>query len=238
MRATVDPGTIARLAQLPVERMLADSTLHIVNIYKLEAAALINPANVTNSQVIDQLVRDVFTPYVDLWRGYLGDEAAFRKWARDLCKSDHAIHATLASLVAVNLDTLLESVAAWMTSETGRSPRGTWFVMYGPGWTNMGGVAGAGMVADFTRQRVDKAALTSTLAHELTHQVHTARARDPDAGTVLERIVSEGLASYADFVHSRGGRSPARSVGFSDEDWAWSIANERVMIAAVIPILT
>jgi hypothetical protein len=54
---------------------------------------------------------------------------------------------------------------------------------------------------------------------------------------VLARIVSEGLASYADFVHSRGTRSPARSIGYSDEEWAWSVANERIMIAAVGPIL-
>jgi hypothetical protein len=230
-------STTARLAEMPIERLLADSGLRIVNVFKLEAAALLNPANVTNSQVIEQLVREVFTPYVDFWHGYVGDESAFRKWARTLCEADHIIHATLASLVATNVDSLFASVAAWLTSETRRSPRGTWFLVYGPGWTNMGGLGAVGMVADFTRQRVDKAALVATLAHELTHQVHSARPVDPDTGTVLERVVSEGLASYADFVHSRGTRSPARSVGYSDEEWTWSIANEPVAIAAARAIL-
>jgi hypothetical protein len=188
--------------------------------------------------VVEQLVRNVFTPYRDFWRGYLGDESAFRKWAGDLSNADHPIHRTLASLMAVSLDSLFESAAAWVTRETGLLPRGTWYLVYGPGWTNMGGLGAIGMVADFTRQPPDATALASTLAHELTHQVHGARSTDPDAGTVLERILSEGLASYADFVHSRGTRTPAMSVGYSEEEWNWAIANEEAMIAAARAILT
>jgi hypothetical protein len=227
-----------RLAQIPVELALANGDLRVVHLYQLEAAAILDSTNRSQAQVVDQLVRDVFTPYADFWQAYLGEEAAFRRWAQALVSADHPIYSTLAVLVALNVDSLFEATATWATKATGLRPRGTWYLVYGPGWTNMGGFSTGGMVADFTRQALDRAALASDLAHELTHQVHAARPADPDAGSVLGRIVSEGLAAYGNFVYHAGTRAPAKSIGYSDEQWAWAVANESALAEAAHKILT
>jgi uncharacterized protein YjaZ len=101
----------------------------------------------------------------------------------------------------------------------------------------MGGLGDIGMVADFTKQSTDRAALAVLLPHELAHQVHGARPRDPDAGTVLDRTVSEGLASYVAWVYARRPGSPARALGYTEEEWAWSLAHERDLFAAIRPML-
>src|SRR6267142_4374625 len=71
----------ARLTALPVELYLADSSLRIVNLYKLEAMAVRDLNRSSRSAVLDRLAREVSRPYASFWQGYLGDEAPFRQWA-------------------------------------------------------------------------------------------------------------------------------------------------------------
>jgi hypothetical protein len=228
----------AALARVPVELELAGGDLRVINLYKLEALAIRDSAGRSTADIVDRLTREVYAPYTAFWNGYLGDEASFREWATTkLLAPEHPIRSTLSALLGVGLDSLFTGNAEWLAQKTGHRPRGTWYIVYGPGWTDMGGLGDLGMVADFTRQSADRASLTGILPHELAHQVHAVRSTDPDAGTVLSRIVSEGLASYVSFVHARGTRSAASSVGYTDAEWAWALAHEREIVAAAQPYL-
>ena len=101
----------------------------------------------------------------------------------------------------------------------------------------MGGLGDIGMVLDFTKQDADRTAIEFVLPHELTHQAHAVRRADPDSGTVLDRIVSEGLACYAAYIFSAGRQTPAQSVGYTDEEWARGLAHETELAAAASPYL-
>lgn len=100
----------------------------------------------------------------------------------------------------------------------------------------MGGLGGIGMVADFTKQSTERRSLAFLLPHELVHQVHGARPADPDAGTALERTIGEGLAVYAAWVRDGRRGSPAAALGYTEEEWAWSLAHERELFAAMTPL--
>ena len=234
--APTDTSIARKIGATAAELHLADGSLRVVNLYRLQAEALRATAGAPADSTIDQLVRTVYAPYTQFWAGYLGDEAAFRKWAVKLLEPEHPMHARLEPLLDVALDRRFSEGVEWIERTTGRRPNGTWYIVFGPGWTDMGGLGGIGMVADFTRMHPDSAAIASLLPHELTHQVHGRRVDDPDAGTVLDRIISEGFASYVAWVHGRGLRSEARALMYSDDEWQWALAHERELFEAARPI--
>jgi len=238
-QATDSPSP--RLTAVPVELYLADSTLRIVNLYKLEAMAVRDLDRSSRSAVLDRLVREVYQPYASFWHGYLGDEAQFRKWAEaSLFASDHPINTNLAGVLDLRLDSLFTASAAWLVKATGRRPRGVWYIVFGPGWTDMGGLSGGTMLADLTKIEPDREAIEWKLAHELTHMVHgasTGQRTDPDSGTVLQRTISEGLASYATYVYAAGRRTTAQSIGYTDAEWSWALAHEQQLTTAARPYL-
>src|SRR5512140_586531 len=230
-----------RLAALPTELWLADSSLHIVNLYRLEGIALGATAGRPEGEVVDRFVRDVYTPYTAFWNGYLGGEGDFREWAAGkLLAPDHAVRTRMAALLDVGLDRRFIDGTDWIRRTTGRKPRGTWYIVFGPGWTDMGGLRDIGMVADFTKMQPDAEAIAEILPHELTHQVHGAspgRSNDPDRGTVLDRIVSEGFASYVAWVYGGGRRTPAQALMYPAAGWDWALAHEVQLRAAAAPLL-
>lgn len=224
------------LTRRQVELKLADGHLRVVNLYKLQASIMADTAPLTRGERTDILVDSVYRPYAPFWNGYVGEEGAFRKWVGALFDPQHAFTRTLPTLAAENIDSLFEATSDWVHRTTGLQPEGNWYLVYGPGWTNMGGLGSLGMVADFSQQVIDTRHLASVLSHELTHQVHHTRPADPDSGTVLERIVSEGVASYAQYVFG-GSTSPARGLAYDDGEYARALGLEKELQAAANVIL-
>lgn len=221
--------------------MLADGRLRVVRVYEAQAAALAEGHRQPANSTIERLVRDVYAPHPDFWAGYLGDEARFRTWARDgLLDSASPIEAHVDTFRMLGLADLFEDGAAWVQRATGYPPEGTWVLVYGPGWTDMGRIGETTMVADLSRLTTDRERLRHTVVHELVHQVHgprPARDADPDRGTVLDRVVVEGLGSYAAHVHAAGARTPAQAVGYTEDEWRWALAHEAELAAATAAVL-
>ena len=229
---------LRRVDAVPREVSLADGKLHVINLYKLQASILLRSQNRTSAESIDQLTREVYAPYSSFWQGYLGDEAAFKEWAESkLLAPGHPIHSRLSAVLNLDLDGLFTQSSKWVYQVFGKQPRGSWYVAFGPGWTNMGELGEAGMVLDFTLQAPNREEIEFILPHELTHEVNAARPKDPDQGTVLQRIVSEGIASYAAYLWAAGRKTPAQSVFYTPEEWQWAVAHENQLIAAARPYL-
>lgn len=227
----------ARVAAAPVERRLADGALRLFNVYRVQARVLSDPDGGARADRIERLVAESYRPYAEFWRGYLGDEDEFRKWVPLLVDSSRIVGASLPALAAINIDSLFEHVATWFQRTAGVSPRGTWYLVYGPGWTNMGGLGAIGMVADFSKQGADATEIESVLSHELAHQVHGSRGADPDGETVLGRVIGEGIASYVAWVYHEGRHTPAQSLFFESPEWEWAVQHERELGAAIQPML-
>ena len=71
---------LRRIDAVPKEVSLADGRLRVVNLYKLQASILLRSQSQAPAEIVNQLTRDVYTPYSSFWQGYLGDEATFRTW--------------------------------------------------------------------------------------------------------------------------------------------------------------
>lgn len=233
-----DPHLGTRLARRPVEQVLAGGRLQLSHVYVREAQILLADAGQPDSVVVERMVREVYRPYADVWAGYVGDEAAFRWFvASQLLGESHPIRSRTKALLDLDLPALFAEIDAWLARVSGRHPHGRWVLLFGPGSTDMGGIGSLAMVADFTQQVPDSHAIATLLPHELTHQVHGQRPHDPDGATALGRIVAEGLACYAAFVHAHGTRTPAECVGYTPAQWQWALAHERELAAAARPLL-
>jgi hypothetical protein len=236
-----DAATVAAVRAMPAEQALAGGGLRIVNVYRTQVLVLSEMAGRPAAEIVDRLAREVYAPHASFWDGYMGGEANFRKWAAEsLLDGGHPVYARLAPLTAVRLDSLYGDAAAWLESRAGRRPQGTWYLIFGPGWTDMGGMGDGAMVVDFTRMEPDPAALAAILPHEVTHQVHgpaLSRAGDPAARTVLGRIISEGFATYVATVHAEEKRTQAQALGYGDEAHAWAVAHEADLWRAAQPLL-
>jgi hypothetical protein len=237
----------ARPASLPapartapgVEVELAGGDLRLMNLFRVQGEILgAGASGAPPEVVVERLVGEVYAPYAAFWAGYLGDEAAFRRWVPALLGAGHPIHSRLDAVLGLDLDGLYLEAVAWLERTTGRRPQGRWYLLFGPGWTNMGGLGDGRMLVDFTQMPADPEQIAGILPHELTHQVHkVSAAADPDRETVLGRIVSEGLACYAAWLHGAGARSRAWAVSFQEHEWSWAVEHEDALWEAARVIL-
>lgn len=242
------PHLAHRLAAVPVDTTVANG-LRMVAVFRPEARILLGAADsagradtaaAARASVVDSLVREVYRPYAPVWDGYIGGEKYFRELAAGLLANDTLVSARLPAVLDLGLDSLFAADAAWLRRTTGRRVHGTWYLLFGPGWTDMGALGDTTMVADFVKLDLDPERVRATVPHELTHLLRgdsPAHRSDPDAGTVLDRILSEGLACYVSWVRGGGSRTRAQSLGYAESEWKWALAHERALADAARPLL-
>lgn len=227
-------------AELPIEQHLAGGRLRVVNLCRVQRAILRSRGDRSDSAIVERFVHDVYRPYAEFWSGYLGDEARFRRFAqRVLVDHDTTVLARIAALESLSIDSMFEASSRWVMQNTGLAPQGTWVLVFGHGATDMGGV-GSYMVADLNALESTRASWSRLLPHELTHMVYgqsPERLADSLRGTVLDRIVSEGVATYASYVESGGRLSQADALLDSTLDWDRATQREAAMLHAVQPLL-
>lgn len=223
---------VAAYNQAAKDRTTEDSIFHgrlrVVHLYRPQLATGFEHRGIPMTEQIPRFVEAVYAPYQSFWNGYLGDQEAFTRWMAEEWQfgSDPRWRVPLM----LDFGELIGETAEGMRRLTGRVPEGTWYLVYGPGWTNMGGLGDGVMVLDFygmaTGDPVEE--IRFGLPHELNHLIFDAtHVEDPDRGTVLERIVSEGFATYVNYLYWKRRFPQARSLGYTDEEWQWAVSNER-----------
>lgn len=226
----------AKLERLPAEVRLFDDRLRIVNVYKRQAEILLD-AGIDDDEAVQRWVRELYPAHRDFWAGYIGDEQAFAEFAQELMRyRKRLLCKHIPKLLELNLDERFVRHARWLEQAAGKAPVGTWYLAYGSGVTDMGGIGSIGMVIDFSNQPAESAPIEALLPHELAHQVHGLR-RDPDGDTVLGRIVAEGLATYIACVRGEGRFSAAECIGYDEAQWRWAIEHEAALRAFAKPLL-
>jgi hypothetical protein len=201
--------------------------MEVHSVYKRQVAVEYAHRDLPRDSVVPLLVDSVFKPYETFWRGYIGDAERFVAWARDnQLTSDTA---RLLTPLGVDFADELAKIAAGMTALTERVPHGTWYIVHGPGWTNLGGFGDGTMVVDFGQIDPDGGSdeVRHLLPHEINHLLFDeGHAGDPDTGTVLYRIINEGFASYVNHKYWGEDTRAAEHVMFTPEEWEWALEHE------------
>jgi hypothetical protein len=180
---------------------------------RLMAAWQNQPGAERDSLMVDSLYR----PYQKLWSGYLGGPGDFLEWLNGdgFAQLDYFRSRALA----LDLDKLNayfgETVEA-MTEFTGHSPKGRWYVLFGPHWTNLGGFGDGTMLIDLAHpDNANTAAISQVFPHELNHQIYATT--QPSGKAVMRRILDEGFACYVSYRFHKGTISKAESLGYTEE---------------------
>lgn len=215
-----------------------DGCVRVHHVWKRQVDAVHRTAGRPARERTAALVEAAYRPYAGFWAGYLGDEAAFARWAGERFRLEDDPRRVLP--FAGDVAALVAETTRRMAALTGRTGCGEWFLVYGPGWTNMGGLGGRTMVADFFGMpRYDGLSdARVTAPHEVNHLIFgPAHAADPDTGTVLLRALDEGFATWIADLYWGHGVSPADALGYTEDEWRWALEHERELWAAVRPHL-
>ena len=199
-----------------------DGCVRLHHLWKAQVLAAAGPAESQEKVLVDT----VFTPNRGFWAAYLGDEIAFVKWLRTAkpLLDDPRVGVPLRLRVGA----LLTETTRQMEQLTGRRACGEWFITYGPGWTNLGGLGNGRMVLDIlglpTSDPIGD--IRFCMPHELNHLLFEQGRRREHRGSLLYRMIDEGFATFIADEYWGVGLSPAEALGYTAEQWAWAVDNE------------
>ncbi len=194
--------------------------LQIIDISQAEIRILTASKNLDSAHRSKLLIDSLYKPYKDFWNGYVGQEDSFLDWMINT-----AIPA-LGIIIKKNekidgskLFTAFKNIAVDMQKLTGYEPSGKWYIVYGPAWTDLGGLGSEAMLIDLSHQANSSAEqIIKMLPHELTHQIMTKSNKTKDS-SALSTIIGEGFAVYMNEVYWKKKYSPAENLGYSEAEY-------------------
>lgn len=173
----------------------------------------------------------IFVPHQDFWTGYVGGERGF---VREVADRWSDLERDPRAAIPVNHDVggMIEEANRLAAALTSRPvPCADWYLLYGPGWANMGGLSTGEMLIDFFGFSDEQEDLRIYIPHEIAHVLYGKRPQDSQDGTLLSSILSEGFATYFSVVFHEGHLSPAAALGYSPEEWSWAELHEQQLWA-------
>lgn len=177
------------------------------------------------------LIDSIYIPNSTFWDGYLGDEKAFLNWSNK--KGIKQLSDWNKKLQIINPDFLtlkLKEIAVKMYKFTGYAAKGNWYIIYGPGWANLGGFEDGTMFIDLAHKTNENSEKIIWLyPHELNHQIYSNTLKFEE-DIVLNRIIDEGFATYISYLFHEKKYSIAEELMYSIEDYEFCVKNEKELL--------
>ena len=186
---------------------ISQKEIRLINTYKHE-----------DSLVRSKIFADsLYKPYESFWQGYIGKESNFIKWINIEVLPNLLKYNTKNEQVdGEKLVPQFNRVKSRMEKITGYSPAGTWYILYGPGWTDLGGLSGGTMLIDLShKNNSSNQNIVMSFPHEITHQIYGNVTKYKD-NTALGSIIGEGFAVFMNKLYWKNKYSLAANLGFSE----------------------
>ena len=173
----------------------------------------------------------LYHPYEAFWSGYIGSADSYVGWVNDnVIPSLNQYNHRNTQIDGKKLLTQFDEVKERMTSLTGYSPRGRWYIVYGPAWANLGGLSGGTMFIDLAHENnSSNENIMMMFPHELTHQIYSNVNTHNDT-TAMGSIIGEGFAVYMNQLYWKDKYSLARNLGYSDAELAEVEQNKELVM--------
>jgi hypothetical protein len=202
-----------------------DGWVRLHHLWKAQVLAATGRAESQEKALVDT----VFKPNQAFWAAYLGDEAAFTKWVR--AAKPLLDDSRLDVPRGLRVGAVIMETTRRMEQLTGRRACGEWFITYGPGWTNLGGLGNGRMVFDVLGLPISDPIgdIRFVMPHELNHLLFEQIPRLDSRRSLLYRMIDEGFATFVADEYWGVGLSPAEALGYTQEQWVWAVANEQTL---------
>lgn len=161
----------------------------------------------------------LYKPYYEFWSGYVGEEKDFTDWM--IGEAMPAIKLYNERNNAIDGTKLLkqfDEIKKRMKKLTHYSPEGKWYIVYGPAWTDLGGLLGGIMLIDLSHEHNNSNDnIVSIFPHELTHQIMSNVNKNIDT-TALGPVIGEGFAVFMNQLYWKDKYSPAQNLGYTEDE--------------------
>ena len=158
----------------------------------------------------------LYYPYKAFWSGYMGEEESFVRWANKALANLYGYNQRNGMISGEKLLRQFDEVKRGMEALTGYSPKGEWYIVYGPAWTDLGGLTGGTMLIDLShRSNSSNDAIMMMFPHELTHQIY-ANVNTHNDTTALGSIINEGFAVYLNKLYWKNSFTLAEHLGYPE----------------------
>ena len=219
----------------------------VLNLFKSQILA--HMAGTFDSLMI---IEKVYIPHRELWNNcygmIFGEENASKfntshgmvEWNRRLYPQNQDFFDQRATeLMAINLDSVLESTLKKFSKLTPFKPRARISILFAPlQGIGFGGCTSEEFCFELNNREYDVAyTVEKGIPHELNHFAYEPlRAYDPDQGTALFLTIDEGFACYFTWLFFDGQISLHEAVeNMSKEDWNWYLENEKRIFDTLKP---
>lgn len=165
-------------------------------------------------------IDSIYTPYQQFWNGYLGDGPAVADWLNSSLPVLTQWKEKNKMINGVQLLSELNQVAGNMQKLTGYKAYGNWYIVFGPAWTDLGGLGNFAMLIDLAhKSNSSNEQVMRMFPHELTHQIMTNVNKNKDS-TAIESIIGEGFAVWMNQYYWKQKYTLAENLGYSVEGLA------------------
>jgi len=197
---------------------LSHKQIHALEAYKNK------PENIRNKYITASL----FTPYKDLWEGYLGNEKDFTQWVNDIVYKELEMYKRRIDSIDIDqMNIYLNKTITELESFTGYKAKGKWYIFFGPKWTNAGGIGNNTMVIDLafpSNNNLEE--IKSIFSHEINHQIYKNINTHNDIN-VLSRIIDEGFATYVDYIFNKDQKTKQEALSYTYSEFRTCLENEK-----------
>lgn len=196
----------------------AQNSLQLIDISQMQIRLMQQGKNLDSLSRSKIFIDSVYTPYREFWNGYMGDADAVAIWMNEaganipqFLKKNHAID-------GLKLSDQLTQIAGYMATLTGYQPAGTWYIIYGPAWTDLGGIGDFAMLIDLSHEsNSSNERIIKMFPHELTHQIMTHVNKHKDS-TAISSIIGEGVAVWMNQKYWKERYTLAENLGYTDTE--------------------
>lgn len=207
-----------------------DNQFSIVDIGSTQISTFAEIKNNKPENPDEILVRKIYTPNKELWEGYLGDENDFLKWTNEKALSQADFWKENKEINSQILSDELKKYAKEMSVFTGYKPKGKWYLVYGPAFTDLGGLSNGVMLIDLANKvNINNNIIINLYPHELNHQIYSVTKPQTEK-IVLDRIIDEGFATYVSYIFHKKKYTKADELKYTEEEFQYCISNEGKLI--------
>lgn len=203
---TNNPAEKTKIVETVPEVDHIEHDLQIIDISQKQLALYNQLVNTDSAQRVKIFRDSLYYPYQDVWNGYIGRVETFDLVAEHygIRKINELNEKNKSFYSGNNNGDLLGNfykIKDGMRQLTGFSPKGKWYLLYGPANANLGGVGDGVMFIDFAfPENKDLESIIDWFPHELNHQIHNNLNKDT-THTVLGRCINEGFATYVNKLY-------------------------------------
>lgn len=196
----------------------AQNSLELIDISQPQLR-IMQRSVTTDSLTRNAVFKDsLYTPYSVFWNGYLGNADDVAGWLDEAMIQLPEWQQKNRTIDGDLLTKQFREVAAHMTKLTGYAPKGKWYLVYGPAWTDLGGLGDFAMLIDLAHgSNSSNERILRMFPHELTHQIMTNVNRHTDT-TALSSIIGEGFAVWMNQKYWGKKYTLAENLGYSEEE--------------------